>query len=75
MSTELIVLTPVDYLGRTPGDIALSINDEKSYVMIRNEGIRTGTSKAWLSCIVWLTESVIISFRRDAPLRLESGTK
>jgi hypothetical protein len=33
----------VDFLGRTPGDISLSINDEKSYVMIRNEGLRTGT--------------------------------
>ncbi|KAI5450621.1 Arginine N-methyltransferase 2 [Naganishia albida] len=35
------VWNAVDFLGRTPGDIALSINDEKSYVMIRNEGIRT----------------------------------
>ncbi|GHJ90418.1 hypothetical protein NliqN6_6820 [Naganishia liquefaciens] len=35
------VWNAVDFLGRTPGDISLSINDEKSYVMIRNEGLRT----------------------------------
>ncbi|KAJ9116340.1 hypothetical protein QFC22_004780 [Naganishia vaughanmartiniae] len=35
------VWNAMDFLGRTPGDISLSINDEKSYIMIRNEGIRT----------------------------------
>jgi len=35
-------LLTADYLGRTAGDIALSLNDEKSYMLIRNEGIRQG---------------------------------
>lgn len=34
----------VDYLGNTAGDIALSLNDEESYRIIRDAGIRSGTS-------------------------------
>lgn len=37
-----------DFLGRTAGDIALSQNDEKSYMLIRNEGIRQGKPLAFL---------------------------
>lgn len=33
---------PVDHLGLTPGDIALSVNDRRSFELIRNEGLRQG---------------------------------
>jgi hypothetical protein len=32
----------VDDLGNTPGDIALSFNDEESYRIIRDAGLRSG---------------------------------
>lgn len=34
------VWNSADLLGRTAGDMALSLNDERSYMLIRNQGIR-----------------------------------
>lgn len=66
------VWNSADLLGRTAGDIALSLNDEKSYILIRNEGIRQGKS-AWMNQVLLLIGMLILrhipystSFRNDS---------
>jgi hypothetical protein len=36
--------TTVDLLGHTAADVSLSVNDSISYILIRNEGLRSGSS-------------------------------
>jgi type IV protein arginine methyltransferase len=42
--SSLISRFLVDNMGHTAGDIALSFNDEKTYTLIRDTGIRSGLS-------------------------------
>lgn len=36
------VWNAIDHLGYTPADVSLSVNDAESYLLIRNEGLRSG---------------------------------
>lgn len=38
------MLWPVDNLGNGAGDIALSLNNEPCYALIRDAGLRSGVS-------------------------------
>jgi protein arginine N-methyltransferase 2 len=42
-NSSLTIIQPVDILGYTAGDVALSVNNSECYRMIRDAGLRSGT--------------------------------
>ena len=47
---------PVDNLHNTAGDIALSLNNENGYSIVRDAGIRSGASFSCVSSRAWYIE-------------------